>query len=135
MQACDGELVGWFTHQHGLPRLPTVRERTVTAAMAQLIPADVPVLFATANSTLHPDRATAGFDLQFLQQVKALALKLLLPVLHRSPDHLHITLWAQGVRYLHHLWRCQKTTLPQYWNRQFSFLCIIAILSRHTSGL
>lgn len=68
-QAFEGSFLGWFVYHDGPHRAPTIRERAVTAALAQLVPPDVPVLFALMSSTLDSDRATAGFEQQFLEQV------------------------------------------------------------------
>ena len=68
-EAFQGDIMGWFVHQHGPRRQPSLRERTVTAALAACIPSDRPLLFGLMNSALEADRSTVSFQQQFLEQV------------------------------------------------------------------
>lgn len=64
-----GNLLGWFVHQHGPLREPSIRERAITAAFAQLVAEGTPVLFATVSSRLDANRATVSFQQRFFEQV------------------------------------------------------------------
>ena len=67
--AGNSEVLGWFVQQTGPPRQPSIRERTVTAAMAACVPAGMPVIFAQMFTTFEADRSTFSFQQRYLQQV------------------------------------------------------------------
>ena len=67
--AGDSEVLGWFVQQTGPPRQPSIRERTVTAAMAAYVPPGMPVIFAQMLTTFEADRSTFTFQQRYLQQV------------------------------------------------------------------
>ena len=67
--AGGGEVLGWFVQQNGPPRQPSIRERTVTAAMAACVPPGMPVVFAQIFTSFEANRSTFSFQQRYLQQV------------------------------------------------------------------
>ena len=62
------QILGWCIHHPGPRRLPSARERTVTASLIACVPSGMPVLFGVLSAGLDHDAATITFENRIFEQ-------------------------------------------------------------------